>query len=131
MTGYRCFFEGQGPCHGALIAAHLIPRQLLKREFPNGAVKDGDRWRPLTRCEDRYDLKFRSLTALIHDPRSFVPCCGGPMGNAGHHGALDVSKRLRIARADLPAGVEEYAAELGLTWYLERTYKDELSEEAA
>lgn len=119
-----CFFRGwsAGQCDGALIRAHLIPRQLLKREFPHGVVLDGDRWRRLERNEDRYDLAHRTLRELVDDERSWVPCCGGAMGNAGHHGALDVARTLRVPRGRVPSWVESFAAELGLTWWLDREY---------
>lgn len=117
-----CFFKGQGPCDGALIRAHLLPKQLTRREFPHGAVFENGAWRKLGRNEDRYDLPFRSLREIHDDPRSWVSVCGGPMGNAGHHGQLDYSRKLRIARADLPPAVEAFAAELGLSWHLDRTY---------
>lgn len=44
------------------------------------------------------------------------------MGNAGHHGQFKPDGPLPIARDLLPDGLEEFAAELGLTWWLERTY---------
>ena len=97
----RCWFRhhltGIGPCQGSLFRCHLIPRQLLKRE---------------------------GLEHLVDDPRTWVPGCGGPMGNAGHHGRLDSRgcNPLRIPRALLPASVEEFAVENGLTWWLAREY---------
>lgn len=120
-----CFFKGwpgAGPCDGALIRAHLIPRQLLKREFPHGVFFDDERWVKAARCDDRYEVPHRPLEALCRDPRGWVPCCGGPMGPGGHHGMLDVSRTLRVPRGRLPAGLEEFAAELGLSWWLDRTY---------
>jgi hypothetical protein len=81
-------------CSGSLVRVHLIPRQLLRRE---------------------------RLPQL--DPRTYVYACGGPMGNAGHHGMLDGSRRLRIHYADLPIKVKEFAAEHGLGWWLEREYR--------
>lgn len=129
----RCFFVDDpkaGRCSGALVRGHLIPRSLLKREYRYGALLEDGKWRPMKRNEDRYDLKFRSLLELIEDSRSYVPICGGPMGNGGHHGALDQSRRLRIPREYLPAAVEEFAEELGLLWWVEREYGP-LLEEAA
>jgi hypothetical protein len=129
----RCFFEGwpgAGPCDGALVRAHLVPRQLLKREFPHGASWQPreERWvnywpleaQDAALNEERW--AHRSLRALMDDPRCWVPCCGGPMGNGGHHGMLDQSRRLRIPRERLPAEVEEFAAELNLSWWLDREY---------
>lgn len=128
-----CFFKGRpgaGPCDGALIRAHLIPRQLLKREFPHGASwqeREG-RWVNYWPLEAQdaalhgETWPHRPLRTLMDDTRSWVPCCGGPVGLGGHHGMLDQSRKLRVARADLPVAVEEFAAELGLTWYLDRTY---------
>lgn len=123
-----CFFKGQGPCDGALIRAHLIPKQLTRREFPEGvALFDGE-WisiRDLRRRvspEGRANFRARSLREIHDDPRSWVPVCGGPTGCSGHHGQLDYSRKLRIARADLPPAVEKFAAEYSLLWYLDRTY---------
>jgi hypothetical protein len=92
----RCFFAGDGPCDGRLIRAHLIPQQLLKREH----------------APRRY----------LADPRGWVLVCGGPMGLSGHHGMFDMSRTVRVPRWKLPAEVEEMAAELGLGWWLDRTY---------
>ena len=129
-----CFFKGRpgaGPCDGALIRAHLVPRQLLRREFPKGAVLrvtvgDGRKWVPW-RHGDPFGEAYRTLRQLQDDERSWVPCCGGPMGPGGHHGKLDQSRTLRIPRADLPSDVEEFAAELGLTWWLDREYGERVA----
>lgn len=120
----RCFFEDwdAGPCDGRLIAAHLLPKQLLKRTFPHGVVLEGDQWRKVDRGEDRYQLPYRSLRDLCADPRSWVPCCGGPMGNSAHHGQLDVARTLRIDWTSLPFDLIVFADELGLGWWLEREY---------
>lgn len=83
------------PCDGRLIRAHLIKKQVVAR------------------CGSLVDL---------WDDRLWVWACGGPMGNGGHHGMLDVSKKLRIPRDRLPAAVEAVAAETGLTWWLDREY---------
>lgn len=126
-----CFFAGwpgAGPCDGALIRAHLVPRQLLRREFPEGVAMFDGEWISLRELRRRVDplgvplYRTRSLRELHDDERSWVPCCGGPMGPGGHHGMLDQSRKLRIARADLPVAVERFAAELGLGWWLDREY---------
>lgn len=82
-----------GPCDGRLVKAHLIPKQMLKRERI-------DPW----------------------DSRVWVPMCGGPTGLGGHHGCLDHSRTIRIPRDALPVQLEVFAAEHGLTWWLEREY---------
>lgn len=85
-----------GPCDGRLVKAHLLRRQVIEREAP---------------------------AADVWDVRAWVWVCGGPMGNAGHHGMLDAGQRLlRIPRVALPLGLEEFAEELGLTWWLTREY---------
>jgi len=84
------------PCDGELIKAHLLPRQLLRQ------TSEGRR--------------------AIEDPRSWVWACGGVMGNGGHHGMLDQSRRLKLHRDRLPHGVEDLAEELGLVWWLDREY---------
>lgn len=124
----QCFFDGRGSCDGALIRAHLIPQQLLRREFPHGALFDDGRWRKATRYEDRYDLPYRTAADLANDKRTWVPCCGGPQGNAGHHGQLDHSRTIRITRQQLPVEVTDFAAEFGLLWWIERTYPTEGTE---
>lgn len=121
----RCFFAGHNPCDGQLVRGHLIPRQLLKREFPHGVVFDHGEWRRLDALEDVYHLPHRTLRDLIDDERSWVPMCGGPMGNGGHHGQLDQSRTLRIPREELPEGFMVFCEELGLGWYVLREYGDE------
>ena len=101
-----CWFAaipGAGPCDGGLVRCHLIPKQLLARRFP-------------------YGFQERALIVLQADPRSWVWGCGGPTGVGGHHGQLDHARRLKVPRALLPAGVEEMASELDLTWWLKREY---------
>lgn len=92
-----------GDCDGQLIRAHLIPRQLLRRE---GFARYAD------------------------DPRSYAWVCGGPTGIGGHHGKLDQARTARPGRHHLPAGVEALARELDgqcdgrmpFAAYLDRTY---------
>jgi len=132
MSRPVCFFQrlpGAGPCDGALIRAHLIPKQLVKRGFPHGVS-----WHPRLECwvgyaplEEQEALDrgegwaHRTLRQMQDDPRCWVPCCGGPTGIGGHHGQFD-GLRLRLPRESLPLAVVEYAAELGLSWWLDRTY---------
>ena len=119
LADVRCFFAGRpgaGPCDGRLVRAHLIPKQVLRREVVSARSKGPTgRW-PIDTAQRA------ELARILWDERVIVPVCGGAMGNAGHHGALDTARTLRIARAELPAAVEEFAAELGLTWWLEREY---------
>ena len=86
---------GCGPCDGRLVKAHLIPRQLLRRE---------------------------GLSDHVWDDAVWVPCCGGPTGLSGHHGQLDHSRTLRIPRERLPVALEAFAEVHGLEWFLSRTY---------
>ena len=98
-----CWFAqnviGCGPCDGQVRKCHLIPHQLLCRE-----------------------LRLRKGHPTAWDDRVWVWGCGGPTGIGGHHGMLDHSRTLRIPRASLPEGLEEFAAEVGLTWWLDREY---------
>jgi hypothetical protein len=88
------------PCEGRLIRAHLIPKQVIRRE-----LRIGYAW-----------------TVVADDPRCWCWACGGALGPSGHHGMLDYSRTLRIPREALPVGLEEFAAEYGLLWWLEREY---------
>jgi hypothetical protein len=87
------------PCSGELIRAHLIPRQLLLRTVP--AERSAE---------------------IVNDSRGWVWACGGPMGNAGHHGMFDQARTLRVPRISIPVATEEMAEELHLVWWLDRTY---------
>jgi hypothetical protein len=93
--------NGEMPsCNGELIKAHLIPQRVLLKELP------------------------AELSAgLIWDERVWVWACGGPTGLGGHHGAFDVSKRLRVPRSEIPPALEKLAKKLKLTWYLDQAYR--------
>lgn len=114
-----CFFagvRGAGPCSGRLVRAHLIPKQVIRREVVSARSKGPTgRW-PIDTAQRA------ELARILWDERVIAPVCGGLMGNAGHHGALDTARTLRIARAELPEGVEFFAAEYGLLWWLDREY---------
>jgi hypothetical protein len=115
----ECFFAGwpnAGPCDGRLIRAHLIPQQKIKR-----AVRSNHYFAE-SRKESAMEGEQRAVRDWLADERGWVPCCGGPMGLSGHHGALDVSRKLRIAWEQLPPGLVEFATELDLLPWLERTY---------
>jgi len=79
------------------VKCHLLPAQLIRRELGKSS-------------------------RLVWDPRVWVWGCGGPTGCSGHHGALDTARTLRVPREKLPPGLEEFAAEHGLGWWLDRTY---------
>jgi hypothetical protein len=59
---------------------------------------------------------------LAADPRTWVFACGGIMGCSGHHGMLDVERKLRIPRQNLPIALEQFAAEHGFSHWLDREY---------
>lgn len=88
---------GRGQCFGRLVKAHLIPQQTLRKEIAYATPE------------------------IIWDPRVWVWACGGIMGNASHHGQFD-NKKIILPRQDLPLGLLEYAAEHGLTWYIEKHF---------
>jgi hypothetical protein len=98
----RAMARGQAPmppCSGELVRCHLIPRQLIRRTLLHAEGAE-------------------AVDRVIADPRSWVPGCGGPHGNGGHHGQFDQSRTLRIPRRRLPAGLVELAEEIGLLWWL-------------
>ncbi len=121
----QCFFADHSPCSGRLVKGHLLPRALMRRELRFGLVLEDGVWRKLQRTEDRYELPYRDLNALIHDPRSWVPMCGGITGAVAHHGMLDQARTLRIGWDELPAGFVEFCDEIGLLWWAQRTYGPE------
>ena len=101
-----CWFSrlpGADPCEGRLVRCHLIPRQVLRREHP-------------LRHEPGH------VNLVLHNPATWVWGCGGAMGPGGHHGKYKPDGPRPIPRHLLPPGLEEFAAELGLGWWLDRTY---------
>jgi hypothetical protein len=48
--------------------------------------------------------------------------CGGPQGNAGHHGQMDHSRSLRIGIERLPTEFMDLMGELRLTWWVVKHY---------
>jgi hypothetical protein len=128
----ECWFSmlpDAGPCDGRLRRCHLIPKNKLAQEFPNGAIWPvGEGW-PAKRAPALEVLREfgpagfgMSLRELQADPRCWVWGCGGPMGPGGHHGQFKPDGPRPIARHRLPPGLEEFAAELGLEWWLDYTY---------
>lgn len=118
-----CFFDGwpnASPCDGQLIRAHLIPRQIIAKAVKTKRLAELSQMDMTRRECDQ--LIGREVQSAYADYRSWVPCCGGLSGLGGHHGDLDAC-RLRIPREGLPEGLDSFAAEWGLTPWLERTYK--------
>lgn len=92
------------PCGGRMEKAHLIKQQVIRKEIWNQQV------------ELREMLGENGAGILLWDARVWRPACHT------HHFHLDESKRIRLTRQQLPASVEEYAAEYGISWWLEKTY---------
>jgi hypothetical protein len=114
LASYGVYERGPMPaCDGRLVRCHLVPRQKLRQLW--GAVHHG-------RLVARPDLPFKTLEDMLNDRRSFVLGCGGPHGNSGHHGMLDQARTLRIPRAAIPEATEEFAAIVGLDWWLDVEY---------
>jgi hypothetical protein len=111
-------------CEGRRDPCHLVPKRLLRREFPHGLLRlvDDDpaaAFRAIGAAEPLgTEYVQRSLELLLRDPRIIVEGC------RRHHGLLDVAKKLRIPRDRLPVGVEEFAEELGpaITAWLDTEY---------
>ena len=136
MSGPSCWFASlpdAGPCEGQLVRCHLVDQQRLRIEFPRGAhwldpETHGSEmcvaehiWTRDPLASIRTPMRSMSLKQLQDDPRSWVWGCGGATGLEGHHGRFD-GRKLRVERSLLPAGLEEFAAELGLGWWLDRRY---------
>lgn len=120
------------PCDGALVRCHLLQKQWLAQEFPEGAV-----WLPeATQAVSARDLRLRgvlfddsarelSLERLQKHPALWEPGCGGPMGNAGHHGAFDHYK-LPVPRSAVSQRTLTFIHELGLSarWERDRRFSE-------
>jgi hypothetical protein len=121
-----CWFaatlDGIGPCEGRMDRAHLIPAQLLRRELggaesvacPECHVGPGQPCFKYSTKRLPHLARESAWGEVLWSP--VVPGC------RRHHGMLDHSRQIRIPRGLLPASVEEFAAEHGLTWWIERTY---------
>jgi hypothetical protein len=105
----ECWFKGlpdAGPCDGRVVKCHLVKQQVLKRELGG---RSGD------------ELK-RSVDALCRESWSWVWGCGGAMGPGGHHGQFKPDGPKPIPLSLLPEDFTRRMAELGLWWYVERTF---------
>lgn len=80
-------------CDGRTDCHHLIPKRMLRREFQTALV----------------------LNALLEDARNGIPTC------RRHHDQLE-SAAIKLARWELPVGVEQFAADVDLGWWLDRTF---------
>lgn len=76
-------------------------------------------WMELTHLIKKERLRFHGVPEdAIWDPRVLVEACDA------HHHQLDDAPfdRIELPREALPLELEEYAAEHGMTWWLDRTY---------
>jgi hypothetical protein len=125
----ECWFSmlpDAGPCDGRLVRCHLIPRQKLEK---GPYVDQYGRRRPIAETErEALDIYVPGgpmvvvLSSVRRDVRSWVWGCGGPMGPGGHHGQFKPDGPRPIARHRLPPALEEFAAELGLEWWVDWCY---------
>lgn len=106
-------------CDGVKDGHHVvIPKRLLKYEFPHGAVlydADAGVWRkidPRVVYERETDPPRRTLGELMNDGRNGVPVC------RRHHDMVE-GRQLVIRRDELPPEAVEFSTELGLEWYLD------------
>lgn len=118
----ECFFAslpGAGPCEGKrIVRCHLVTRQELRRAwkaFHHRAGQPGPGRRP-------WPTEHRSLQALVDDPRTWVWGCGVSSAHPGHHGQFKPDGPKGIPLSLLPEGYTRLMAELGLWWYVERTF---------
>ena len=101
MSHGDCFLAAFSdvPCDGRMEKAHLVRQQTIRK-----ALRSKD---------DVEDAR-----AIIWDPRVWRPAC------YRHHTMLDHARTLRIPREAIPAETVEYARELGLLWWVDRTYRE-------
>lgn len=95
------------PCSGRMEKVHLLPKQIVRREV----------WRPVADGRvEAPDTFSATLRELVWDRRIWRYGCHG------HHHDLDCTKRLVLKRSEVPASVEEFAREYGLTARLDHDY---------
>ena len=82
-----------GGCSGRLEAAHLVPRQRLRKHVP-----------------------AEQLDEAIADERNGIVLCHR------HHSQMDSKLKQFFTRKVLPPSVEKFAEEYGLGWSLGRDY---------
>ena len=110
---------------GIIDGHHIIRKSRLKREFPHGAYvyEDGSvdavpaahRRVIAPNATEVNGVRVVPLDAILWDPRN------GLVLRRWHHDELE-QRRVRILRTSLPRAVEEFAAEFGLLWSLERDF---------
>lgn len=110
---------------GVLDGHHILPKAVLKREFPHGAYiyEDGSVDRVLAAhrrvipagATEVNGVRVVDLAVLLADPRNGVPLA------RLHHDRIE-QRIFNPTREQLPAGVEAFAAEFELTWWLDRRY---------
>jgi hypothetical protein len=117
----ECWFKrlpDAGPCEGQrIVKCHLVTRQELRnlwRKFHHRAATDSREPWPWP--------EFRSLQHLVDDPRTWVWGCGLSSAHPGHHGQFKPDGPKGIPLSLLPEGYTRLMAELGLWWYVERTF---------
>lgn len=105
MSHGDCFLAqfSDTPCDGRMQKAHLLRAQTIRRELNTKVHKED--WRG-------------DLASAVWDPRAWRPAC------YRHHTMLDQARTLRIPREAIPADTVEYARELGLLWWVDRTYRE-------
>jgi hypothetical protein len=97
------------------VRCHLLPRQVIRREHPARSIVAAS-------LAKQRGIEPPPQPVDVNDPRSWVWGCGGIMGPGGHHGQFKPDGPRPIPRDLLPPGLIEFAEELGLGWYIERTY---------
>lgn len=112
-----CWFAelpNAGPCDGKLVKCHLVTKQTLRKDVWANRTREAlvASGVPLPKTRQQ----------LFNDPRAWVYGCGGPIGQGGHHGQYKPDGPRPIARHLLPPEVEEFARELRIVWWLDRTY---------
>jgi hypothetical protein len=115
----ECWFKrlpDAGPCEGyRIVRCHLVSQQELKKLWRHYHHRAGGPapwpW-----------PEFGSLRDLLEDPRTWVWGCGYSSAHRGHHGQFKPDGPKGIPLSLLPEGYTRLMAELGLWWYVERTF---------
>ena len=104
-----CCFWGHGRCVGRVQKHHVIPRQELRKRHAGATHSQQLRLDP---------PELKPLRTWIADERNIVGLCF-------HHHQQLTNARIYLRRSMLPSGIDDFASETGLDWFLVKHFPKE------